>query len=194
MTAHNPTKYDPARIYAVVADEDGYVLEPEEVEAWAMDPEDEEGCAEPITLYLVTGSALPRSQSDLLDDFHRMPGSYRSLDVIAEHDLESEEPADVALRMRQLIEVAEAIQRSHDLAVITEERDQYALALHDPAALIAAYDAAGNMPQGLMTHDQWRAFAGLHNVVMRIVDAIESHEIDPAAVLAARNAEGDTHA
>lgn len=81
-----------------------------------------------------------------------------------------------------------------EIARLTEERDQYALALHDPAALVAAYDKSGNTPHGQMTQDQWSAFAGLHNVVGRIVDAIESHEIDPAAVLAARAAtEGATH-
>lgn len=63
----------------------------------------------------------------------------------------------------------------------------------DTADLIAAYDAAGRMPAGTMTHAQWAVFSKLYNVVGRIVDAVEAHEQHPlgtnSAALEGANAE-----
>lgn len=36
--------------------------------------------------------------------------------------------------------------------------------------LVAAYDEAGNMPHGTMTHAQWLQFTGLYIAVGRIID------------------------
>lgn len=60
-----------------------------------------------------------------------------------------------------------------------EEIAGFKAAIGSGAHFIATYDIADHMPHGLMTGEQWSAFAGIHIVVGRIVDAIESHSITP---------------
>lgn len=87
----------------------------------------------------------------LASDWYDLPWFEKTSDHTAKHDIRES--------IRELKHYREAIFRNPQ-----EDRD-----------LIAAYDVAGQMPQGTMTADQWRTFAGLYNVVGRIVDRIESH-------------------
>lgn len=92
MTAERPSRYDPKRWHAVALDEDGFVLSFHDLEAWYDEPDEN---TEPEEIKIVTGTAVPLSQSSRVDDFHRSPGSYRTLDVIAEWDVSGYEPEEV---------------------------------------------------------------------------------------------------
>lgn len=68
---------------AYVADIDGFVLSETDLQSFLEDPEEWDG-AEPSTVYLATGSALPLEKYGSL----RSPGSWDSSDVVIEEDVE----------------------------------------------------------------------------------------------------------
>jgi hypothetical protein len=107
----NPTKYDETQHYVVVATRDGFVLDEEDIEEFlsdvSVDPSLWDDDQAPDTIVIVTGSAIPRSQSRTkVDDFHRLPSSWQTkdkieiLDYLDEYDVnEIVEKLDKAKRM-----------------------------------------------------------------------------------------------
>jgi hypothetical protein len=108
----NPTRYDPNLIYAVVTYDAGYVLQWDDLQEWIDTPDESE--YEPNWAYLVTGSAIPRSQSLDVEDIHRMPGQWRGVDMIVDTDLYSYDESEVAEMVKTLRRIESAIATSAD--------------------------------------------------------------------------------
>jgi hypothetical protein len=98
----NPTQYEPGRWHLVCLDEDGFVFN-EHLVAWCdwsestSDTSFYDTDGSPATIMIVQESAVPRSQSDNVDDFHRSPGVYASRDVAAEWDVEDLTGSEIML-------------------------------------------------------------------------------------------------
>ncbi len=110
-----PTRFDRELVHAVVIDEDGFLFEAEDLEAWADSFEDDsdfvdddEDAPNPASVLLVTGTAVPRSQSAEVADFHRVYEPYEPSDVLTEYDVLLVSPADVLEIFARVRAAAEA--------------------------------------------------------------------------------------
>lgn len=96
----NPSNYDPSLVYAIVIDSDGFVVSDDYLEEFYNDLKDDPDMDGSVLL--VTGSAIPVSQSSREDDIHRGASSYLSQDLLAEHDLYGMPVADVRVLVGRL--------------------------------------------------------------------------------------------
>lgn len=96
----NPTRYEPGRWHLVCYDNNGFVFD-EQLADWCdwldsgtSEPYGESD-GEPRTIMIFKDSARPRSQSKRVDDFHRSPVMYSSLDVAAEWEVDGYGGAEI---------------------------------------------------------------------------------------------------
>lgn len=107
-----PTVFREDHWHAIATDEDGFVMSHDELaqlfEITGENAEDGEGLRWPDEILIVTGTAVPRSQSDDPEDFHRQPGVYLSEDVIAEWDVYGADGPEIKQRLGQAQSMAAA--------------------------------------------------------------------------------------